>query len=749
MARRRKLIPAAVGFLLVALVTPIVGQQVAEVQVNPPTVTVGVGQEGGVFATAYDANGNVLVSQQFRWTSSDPNIVRVEFDASLSETAKLIGVAPGVARVEAHAGGRVGTAAVQVVGAGAQPVGGPPAGEGDATVVRIEPGNIEMLAAESRQLIPVFLKDDGSPAASTAVTWRSLNPTIVTVSEDGLVVANSEGQGTIELSTPQGLVQRAPVRVVNAPFGFNVPVVSLSPGGRTTLRVSVPSQGDRALAATSLSWRSSNTAVARVTPLGVVEAVTAGTAEIIAAGFLQERSVTVTVHRPVASLDVRPGPTRPVIAPFGGTVQFRVTALGADETPVLEAPLSWSVSDTSVAAFDPATQVLHGVTIGKTELHLVGPGPDILEATWQIEVVPGGLLATPGRVGIGVRDTVFIDAQLTDDTGAPISPAQQVTWTSSDTSVLVANPSGIATGVGVGHAQLVASTPWEAADTVDVYVQGSLLITATRGGSHDLYTVDPRTPGVWNRITDDPGIEVSGAVSPEGSRVAFISDRDGNLELYVANADGSDPRRLTTTDAREDQPSWSPDGRQIAYVVSAAGQRPQVWVISADGSNPRQLTRGDTANYEPAFSPDGSVIAFTTIRDQNYDIYLMDPDGSNQRNVTASPGKETHPQWVSEGAIAYIAEQASGGATTATVLRRDLASGDAVPLSPPGLSITDFAVSGDGRMLALQVSEFLPSGGISHRVLLVTVGQPGAPIEIPREGAADQHSGPSFRSRGP
>lgn len=740
-------ISGAVTCLAVAA-QPSAAQGVAEVQVSPPTVTLSVGQDGGVFATAYDASGNVLVGQQFRWTSSNPNVVRVTGDETSSDVATLVAVNPGVARVEARIGSRSGTAAVQVVATGGVPGGGPSqTGTGQPTVIQIEPGNILMLPAESRQLLPVFFKDDGSLAAPTTVTWRSLNASVATVSDDALVVAISQGQGIIEVSTSGGLVARAPVQVSSAPFEFSPSVLSLSPGVETTVEVVVASQGGRSLPNNALSWRSSDESVVRVTQLGVAIAVAAGRATITASGFLQEQTLPVRVHRPVTELTALPRPSGgPVAAPMGGTVQFEVRALAEDGTPVPEAPLIWTVHDTSIASFDGASQVLSGSAIGETELHLVGP-PGIPEVTWQIDVIAGGLLADPRRFGIGVGETLAVEVTFTDQAGTPVGPATSVTWVSSDTNVASVTASGVVTGTGVGTAAVIAATPWGSVDTARVFVQGELLIASTREGTHDLYTLDRASPGVLNPVVIDPAVDAAGAFSPDGSRIAFVSSRDGSLDVYVANADGTDPQRLTTTeDANEDGPTWTPDGAEIVYVSQPRRQRGQIWIMNADGSNQRQLTSGEATNFEPAVSPDGGTIAFTSTRDGNYEIYLMGTDGTDQRNVTQSAPKESHAAWFPDGQLAYVREQTSGSTVAAQVIRHDLTGGTASPVSPEGLAVTDFAIAPDGGELALEVSAFESGGGISRKIYLMEVVLGAAPVELPRQDAAEQQSGPAFRT---
>jgi Tol biopolymer transport system component len=304
---------------------------------------------------------------------------------------------------------------------------------------------------------------------------------------------------------------------------------------------------------------------------------------------------------------------------------------------------------------------------------------------------------------------------------------------------------GTVTALARGHAAVIASTPWGAADTADVYVQGELLFTSTRGGSVDLWAIDRRTPAQATQVTRDPGAEVSTAFSPDGSRIAFVSTRDGNPELYVANADGSDARRISETPGAEDSPSWSRDGRMIYFAAAAPRERMQIEVVNADGTGRRRLTQDTAAtNYQPVVSPDGQTVAFTSTRDGNYEIYLMDPDGSNQRNVTETPGKETLPQWWPDGELGYLVEQRSGNAMQSLVMRRDLTSGQAAAISPSGLMVTDYAIASDGQMLALVVERFADGGGIQRRLFLLPMTG-GGPVEVAVAQADEQQSSPGWR----
>jgi TolB protein len=176
------------------------------------------------------------------------------------------------------------------------------------------------------------------------------------------------------------------------------------------------------------------------------------------------------------------------------------------------------------------------------------------------------------------------------------------------------------------------------------------------------------------------------AWSPDGSRIAFTSNRDGNPEIYVMNRDGSNLHRLTNNPAIDVTPTWSPTGNQIAWVSDRTGT-PKIYVMNADGTGQRmiisdycdrptwsatpfneiayaaktgpgydikiydvasgeskKITDGIGSNESPAFSPNGRHIAFTSTRSGKSEIFTVDRDGNNLRQITRE-GNNKFPNW--------------------------------------------------------------------------------------------------------
>jgi len=517
----------------------------------------------------------------------------------------------------------------------------------------------------------------------------------------------------------------------------------LSPGEPVALHVVVPSQHGRIVDPLGLYWTSSDTTVARVSLTGVVTPVGAGPGTVTVTGLLQSRSIDLAVHRPVDILVARPRSADPIAVPIAASARFSVEALAADNTPVPEAPIRWSLSDSAIASFDAGTGMLTGKAVGRVQLVARAPGRG-LAMTWTIDVVAGDLRVTPARIGLVPGRRATLRVEFLDQAGASLGPAP-VTWTTDDAAVATIGADGGLSATGWGRTRAVASGPGGKSVAVPVFVMGEIVVASSRSGRFELYAAQRDAVANLRRLWADTLGAADPAFSADGSRVAVVSARDGHPEIYVMDPDGTSAVRLTNDPAVEGAPAFTPDGRTVVFHSDRDGKRNQIFAVGLDGDPARQLTR-DSTNSQPVVSPDGRTIAFVTTRTRNYDLWLMAPDGSQQRAFTTTPQwNERYPRFLGDGSLAYLVERREGGRTVTQVMRADLATGATTSLSGTDLQITDFAVSPAGDLLALVV----PAAGQernrapTYRVVVVPVGATGAPVELPA-AATEQMVTPAF-----
>lgn len=187
----------------------------------------------------------------------------------------------------------------------------------------------------------------------------------------------------------------------------------------------------------------------------------------------------------------------------------------------------------------------------------------------------------------------------------------------------------------------------------------------------DIYTVDRDGSGM-KRLTNFDVYTAEGVLSPDGEKIVFTSLKDGDLEIYTMNVDGSGVRRLTNAPGYDGGPWWSPDGRQIVYrayhpkdaaelaqyrsLLAQSMVRPsrmEIWVMNADGSGQRQVTRLGGANFGPSWTPDGKRIIFSSNhqnpRSRNFDLFLVHLDGSGLEKITTNPEFDGFPMFSPDG----------------------------------------------------------------------------------------------------
>lgn len=189
--------------------------------------------------------------------------------------------------------------------------------------------------------------------------------------------------------------------------------------------------------------------------------------------------------------------------------------------------------------------------------------------------------------------------------------------------------------------------------------------------SYDLWLADD-DGGNLTRLTDTPGYDAEATLSPQGDRMIFTSTRDGDLDLYTMALDGSDVRRVTDRVGYDGGAFFSPDGTKIVWRAHYPEEGPEmddylrlldqglirpssleVYVADADGSNVQQVTDNGAANFGPYFHPSGEKIIFSSNMDdptgRNFDLYMINVDGTGQERITWTDDFDGFPMFSPDG----------------------------------------------------------------------------------------------------
>ena len=236
---------------------------------------------------------------------------------------------------------------------------------------------------------------------------------------------------------------------------------------------------------------------------------------------------------------------------------------------------------------------------------------------------------------------------------------------------------------------------------------GRLAFERKENDNSDVYLMNPDGSDL-TRLTNDPGWDGTPAWSPDGAQIAFASERLGSPVIMLMNADGSDQRALTESTYASLMPVWSPDGKQIAfastraYEVQQQGERQEVeggfeiWVMNADGSDPQRITGNpEDQSLYPVWSPDGKQLAYMEVTDEVRIVLQELADGASATSLTDSvDGRQWTPAWSPDGRQIAFMNQLDN---VADVWLLDVKSGEAVQLSPPDSNDGEPAWSPSGK----------------------------------------------------
>ena len=256
---------------------------------------------------------------------------------------------------------------------------------------------------------------------------------------------------------------------------------------------------------------------------------------------------------------------------------------------------------------------------------------------------------------------------------------------------------------------------------ITVDAQGQIAFSSNRDGNWEIYVMNV-DGGNQQNLTNNPADDRDPSWSPDGKRIIFYSNRDGHAidgrstsEIYVMNVDGGNPQNLTN-DRNDDRfPAWSPDGKRIAFVSDRDGPPRyfDIYVMDADGSNLQRLTNDPRDDRFPAWSPDSERIVFGARREGHfetkfavtYEIYVMDADGGNQRRRTKNLHDDRSPSWSPDGTRIVFSARRDGHVQdkwglTYEIYVMDADGGNEQRLTENGVYEGQPAWSPDGKRIA-------------------------------------------------
>jgi Tol biopolymer transport system component len=217
---------------------------------------------------------------------------------------------------------------------------------------------------------------------------------------------------------------------------------------------------------------------------------------------------------------------------------------------------------------------------------------------------------------------------------------------------------GIAQAIGIDGTLTISQVP---AGTRSVVLAGVAANCSVAGSNPLAVTV---SAGATAQVAFS--VTCSALAPPLSGKIAFETSRDGGLfEVYVMNADGTNPVNVSNNPARDFEPDWSFDGTKIAFASNrdapVGSDTNEIYVMNADGSGQTRLTNNGADDENPDWSPDGTKIAFQSDIDGNFEVYVMNSDGTGLTNLTNNPADDGHPAWSPDGTkIAFHTDRELG-----------------------------------------------------------------------------------------
>jgi len=461
---------------------------VASVTVAPATASIIAGATQALAATTRDAGGNVLTGRVVTWTTSNAAV------ATVSTAGVVTGVAAGgPVTITATSEGQSGSSAISVT-----PV--------PVATVTVAPATASITVGTTQALTATTWDAGGNVLGGRVITWATGNAALATVSSAGVVAGVAAGGPVTITATSEGKSGTAAITVTVVPVA-SVTVApataSVTVGETAPLTATTKDANGNVLTGRSVTWTTSNSALATVSASGVVTAVAAGGPVTITAsseGKSGTAAITVTAV-PVASVEVTPATASVVV---GQTVPLTATAKDANGNALTGRVIAWTTGNAAVATVSNG-----GVVTG-----VAGGGPVTITASSEgqsgsaaitVTVPPvASVTVLPATASVSVGQTVLLSATTRDANGTALS-GREITWETSDAAVATVDAAGVVTGVAAG---------------------GPVTITATSEGQSGGASVTVAVPVA--RVTIVP-TEASVVIGQTVLLTATTSDADGGV----------------------------------------------------------------------------------------------------------------------------------------------------------------------------------------------------------------------------
>ena len=576
----------AVSNLADTLALNVASAAISALSITPAAPSIASGSTVQFAAHATDADGNTLTGRAVGWSSSDPHI------AAVTTSGLVTGGVAGTATITATSEGKTATATI-VIAAGA------------LKNIAVVPGSLGLVAGTTQQLSVTLTDGASNILPPQSVTWSSSSSSIGTVSSSGLVSALRAGSAIITAAA-NGVAGSATLAVSAVPVETIVvtpETMSLGTGGTRQLSATLTDASGNVLTGQSVAWSSTNTTIATVTSNGLVRALHAGNATIIAAaGGATGTSALAVSAGAVSSIAVTPGSTSLVA---GASQQLTATLTDNTGSAVTGQTVAWSSSDASIVSVSADGLATGGHTGSATVIATAGGQSG--SAMFAVAVGAVSRIAiSPPADSLQSGGKVQLAATLTDVAGNTVT-GRTVTWTTSNSSVVTTTSSGLVTALGAGSANITAT-----ADAVSK--SAAIAVTATAAPTLTKLSISPKSAtlvrsgvtqftvsGTWSdgstTVPTATFVATGGTITASGSYTAGTTA--GTFRVVATQQGGThaDTAAVTITPPPPPPPPSTVDYRAIAtgirprgfgqgsYALLAPAPGARAWYVATNGND--------------------------------------------------------------------------------------------------------------------------------------------------------------------